>query len=168
MSLFNQWNCWYWEKSLKFLFKVCSYASCVSTVHPHAGAIWSLPLYGCLISERHSGTSHFIWTQSYPFVGRSPNCQKSQTHWPVGYRQPNEHAFTIHLLSLSLFLALCLTISLSIYISALSLSVLWPSEVVWDASKAPARLYLPSSCSSEEGPPLHCHSAHLPHSAVGH
>lgn len=48
------------------------------------------------------------------------------------------------------------------------LSVLWPSEALWDACKAPARLYLPAARAAAQSAPLHPHPAHLPCPALGH
>lgn len=47
-------------------------------------------------------------------------------------------------------------------------AVLWPSEAVWHACQTPARLHLPSSCSSEEGPSLYDYPAQLLGPPLGH
>lgn len=68
-------------------------------------------------------------------------------------------------LPLSVSLLSLTTVSLSV---SSRVSVLWPSEALWHASKAPARLHLPASRPAEEGAPVHCYPAHLPGAAVGH
>lgn len=48
------------------------------------------------------------------------------------------------------------------------LSVLWSSEALRDAHKAPARFHLPSACATAQSAPLYPHPADLPCPAVGH
>ena len=47
-------------------------------------------------------------------------------------------------------------------------SVFWPSETVWYASKAPARLHLSAACPLEEGAPVYSHPAHLSGASLGY
>lgn len=105
--------------------------------------------------------------------GLAVNCQTNLTKFVIHNHFLSLAIFTICLpapLSLFHFFSLP-SLSLTSFATCVHLhhfSVLWPSEVVWDATEAPARLHIPAPRPLEEGAPVHCHPAHLSGAALGH
>ena len=126
-----------------------------------AGVSWQQPIY----RVTHLQMGLHVFELEPVLVGNLPPTHCTGQWSCVAYQSPrNNLRWIIHIIVLQVF-NLCHSKTWALFLHLLLVSssstVLGQDKVVHDAIEAPAGLFLPPSCSSEEGTPVHTGPDHL-------